>query len=111
MTSTDFIVKTGESITLRFDATDSDGESADLTNAQLTFTMKQGLKCTPVVTKQTSSFDRTNASKGTVRISLVATDTTSLQPGDYYFEFKADMGAGNVHYSPTMMLSVEQSLG
>ena len=103
-------LKQGEGKTFRFTVTDSDGNTVDVSSAQITFTIKrQKTSSTILVQKEDIDFDKTDAVNGIVTVPLTESDT-DLNPSIYYGELKVFFSTTSVEKSDDIFLIIEQAV-
>lgn len=103
-------LKQGEGKNLKFTVTDDDGNVVDITSATLTYTLKRKKKdTTPLIQKEDSDFDKTQATSGIARVPLSQTDT-DLSPRIYVSELKVFFSATSVDKSQDILIIVEEAV-
>ena len=94
----------GKVITLTF--TDDDGDAVDVSEATMTFVLKQSFTSTALVTVEDASFDKTDAGDGVVTFPLSTTNTTQTA-GLYLAQVKAAWSATNTDISQLFTIEIE----
>jgi len=109
--TTDMIsIKQGEAKTLSFTITDSEGLAIPLTDATMSFAVKeQKIDTEYIIEKSHDAFDLTNASNGIVTLSLSKIDT-AIEPESYVAELKAEIDSNNIIKSEDIDFVVEKSV-
>lgn len=108
--TTDMIsIKQGEARTLSFTITDLDGEAISVTDATMSFVVKEQKTDTEyMIEKEHDVFDMTYASDGIVTLPLSDTDT-DIEPESYVAELKAEIDSANIIKSEDIDFVVEKS--
>ncbi len=90
----------GSSKTFELTVTDSTGKAADLTGARVVMTVKKNIGDRSALIQKDSNVgvgevEITTPREGVVRIYLVPSDTSNLEPTEYVFDVWAVLSSGN----------------
>lgn len=109
----DFSMTAGDSKLLDVAVTEqSDGSATTITNATISWKVARSLRATASISKATggSGISITSGAGGTFRVTLNATDTASLTPGDYYHEAQITFQDGEVATVLKGVMTIEPGL-
>lgn len=108
----DFTITAGDTKLIDVSVTEvSDGSATVITGSTISWKVAKSLRTAASITKTTSSgITITSGSGGTFRITLNASDTSSLTPGDYYHEAQITFSDNEVATVLKGIMTIEPGL-
>lgn len=109
----DFSMTAGDTKLIDVSVTETDGTPTTITSATIAWKVTKSIRPTATVSisKSTSSgISITSGSGGTFRITLDASDTSSLAPGDYYHEAQITFSDNEVATVLKGIMTIEPGL-
>jgi hypothetical protein len=101
-------LKAGEAKTIRFTITDAAGDAVDVSEATLTFMVKQNKKNdSALIAKNDGDFDKTQAASGIVDVDISATESDLPALDAYVGELKVQFSSSNIDKSADIDFVIE----
>ena len=102
----DLTLQKGEGKTITLTFTDADGDAVDVSEATMSFALKQSFSATALITKADVDFDKSDGANGVVTFALSTTETAQT-PGLYLAQAKAAWSTTNTDISQLFTIEIE----